>query len=206
MLKNQSIGEVANALIIKFGEEIGSINTVKANINRMKNGKPRKSQMSPESIYWSNTVFYQVEEPEYDSEMEIETKGPGQPKSRLVDNPVSKTVRKIMKPKIDELIKFADSQGVKYEDVIKLLEQRYKKTKPNSVHIPTDSATSFFFNEGFSSRSWTELRLFLKQFGVELPTRNTIDEEKKTLHPNIAVQEIKSCVQYKDLVEDTLKG
>ncbi|CAL4216742.1 unnamed protein product, partial [Meganyctiphanes norvegica] len=67
-------------------------------------------------------------------------------------------------------------------------------------------ATSFFFNEGFSSRSWTELRLFLKQFGVELPTRNTIDEEKKKLHPNIAVQEIKSCVQYKDLVEDTLKG
>ena len=111
-----------------------------------------------------------------------------------------------MKPKIDNLIEFAEEQGVSYEDVLDLLAERSSKKKKNVIQIPTDAATSFFFNEGFSARSWTELRLFLKQFNVELPTRNTIDTEKTKLHPKITSHEIKSFVHYKDLIEDTVKG
>ena len=137
---------------------------------------------------------------------EIKNKGPGHPKSTLADNPVRRTVRQIMKPKIDDLIEFAEEQGVAFEDVVELLEQRCSKRKLNTVYIPNDAATSFFFNEGFSSRSWTELRLFLKPFNIELPTRNNIDLAKKKLHLKITTHEIKSFVQYKDLIEDTVKG
>ena len=59
---------------------------------------------------------------------------------------------------------------------------------------------------GYSNRSYTELRLFLKEFNVQLPTRNNLDVEKSKLHPTITVEQIKSSVNYQELVEDTVKG
>ena len=35
------------------------------------------------------------------------------------------------------------------------------------LDIPANAAIAFYFNQGHSSRSWTELRLFLKQFDFE---------------------------------------
>ena len=67
-------------------------------------------------------------------------------------------------------------------------------------------ATPFYFNEGYSSRSWTELRLFLLKYNVNIPTRNEIDAEKKTIHPDITYHEIKSFVDYHELIEDTVQG
>ena len=36
-----------------------------------------------------------------------------------------------------------------------------------AVDIPVSAAIAFYFNEGHSSRSWTELGLFLKQFDFD---------------------------------------
>ncbi|CAL4224806.1 unnamed protein product, partial [Meganyctiphanes norvegica] len=82
---------------------------------------------------------------------------------------------------------------------------KYKKQKPEII-IPTEDATAFYFNEKYSTRSWTELRLFLLKFNVKLPKRNDIDIEKKNLHPTIISQEIKSFVHYPDLIDDTVQG
>ena len=35
------------------------------------------------------------------------------------------------------------------------------------LDIPANAAIAFYFNQGHSSRSWTELRLFLKQFDFD---------------------------------------
>ena len=112
-----------------------------------------------------------------------------------------------MQPKIDELMEFAAEQGVSMDEVMELMAQRYqKKARTVKVEIPVKESLGFFFNSTHSSHSWTELRLFLLKFGVELPTRNIIDQHKKALHPPILVQEIKSSVQYSDLVDNTVKG
>ena len=63
-----------------------------------------------------------------------------------------------------------------------------------------------FFLQDFSTRSWTELRLFFKKYDIILPTRNAIDEEKKKFHPPITVEEIKSSVQYGELIQNTVEA
>ena len=93
-------------------------------------------------------------------------------KSRLSDLPKKRTVNQIMQPKIDELMQFAAEQGFLIEDVMELMGQRcQKKAKTTKVEIPIKDSLGFF-NSTHSSRSWTELRLFLLKFGVELPTRH----------------------------------
>ena len=74
------------------------------------------------------------------------------------------------------------------------------------MNIPEQDATAFYFNNSFSTRSWTELRLFLLKFDVNLPPRNLIDNNKHELHPKVISHEIKCSVPYIDLVKDTVSG
>ena len=130
------------------------------------------------------------------------------PKLKLSDNPGERTARNIKKPIVDELLDKAEQQGISYEELLEVLAIRcnkYKKQKPEII-IPTEDATAFYFNEKYSTRSWTELCLFLLKFNVKLPKRNDIDIEKKNLHPTIISQEIKSFVHYPDLIDDTVQG
>jgi hypothetical protein len=126
----------------------------------------------------------------------------GRPKARLSDQPKKRTVMQIMLPKIEELVDLAKDQGVSFDEIIELLSVvSGRKRQKSTVQIPLDESMAFFFNETHSSRSWTELRLFMLKYGVELPSRNQIDEKKKLLHP-----QIKSSVKYKDLIENTVQG
>ena len=72
-------------------------------------------------------------------------------------------------PKIDKLLEFATHQGVTQEEVIELLEEKKSKKKKGYVaEVPIDEAVAFYFNQEHSTRSWTELRLFLGKYGVWL--------------------------------------
>ena len=116
----------------EYGEKIGTKASLYNRINRLKTGKPKKRNDSTECIEWANTIFYQEQvltDDDSDMEIEVDIKGPGHPKSRLANKPVRKTVRRIMKPKIDNLIEFAEEQGVSYEEVVDLMAERCSKKK-----------------------------------------------------------------------------
>ncbi len=130
----------------------------------------------------------------------------GRPKKRLSDSIHKKTAKKKIEPLVSLVKEFAEKEGVTFDEVIDMLIENSNKKPKTHISIPVHEATPFFFNEGFSSRSWTELRLFLMKHNVELPTRNAIDDEKKKLCPKIISQEIKSFVTYPDLIQDTVAG
>ena len=129
------------------------------------------------------------------------------PAKTLGDNPHKRTQRNILDKPITDLINFAEEQGVSLEHLLELITARVQSKKQKAkVIIPEDEAVAFYFNEGFSSRSWTELRVFLLQFDVELPTRNMIDSKKQNLAPTMISHEIKCSVTYPDLIKDTVDG
>ena len=82
-----------------------------------------------------------------------------------------------------------------------MLQRNDKKT----VDIPVNAAIASYFNQGHSSRSWTELRLFLKQFDFDncYPQGILFMMRARKTHPEIFVKKIKSSVKYQDLIEDT---
>ena len=47
----------------------------------------------------------------------------GRPKMRLSERPGKRTIQAIMKPRMDELVQFADDQGIDYDEVIELMEE-----------------------------------------------------------------------------------
>ena len=64
-----------------------------------------------------------------------------------------------------------------------------------TVDIPVNAAIAFYFNQGHSSRSWTELRLFLKQLDFDNCYTQGIFfmmRTKKT-HPEIIVKSKEFC-------------
>lgn len=217
MERQSSIPDLARELIKQFGKDIGSVGQLKAKFYRIKASMPHKGKDSIKYREWSNTLFYNEKQPDYDEDLQSESEDQGEnnnhacrgrPKLRLCDKPAKRTKKEILRPKINELVQFAEDQGVDLEDLIDLINEKCKKNykKTTVIQIPSDAATAFYFNQGFSSRSWTELRLFIKKYGVELPPRNEIDVMKKELHPQIKVEEIKSSVRYSELIENTVKG
>ena len=226
-LKTKEHAEVARFLLEKYGDSAGSFESLKSKIRKIIQKRPRKGTDSDEVKFWNKKEFLNL--PEVMEEKECETEkqdntqkesdefqknshggcrqGAGRNKVRLSDCKTNRTARSILKPKIDELLKFATEQGVEFDEVLEMFKEiGPKKVKKIEIEIPHDDALGFFFNAEHSSRSWTELRLFLLKYGVVIPTRNDIDEEKKKLLPPISVEEIKSSIDYGVLIEDTVKG
>ena len=202
---------VATRLSERFGEGIGNVKALGRRIERLYKKKPKKSQDHPEFLNWAANSFFTPSSTNQDNE-EVDTtdsKSAHRPKKRISDCRDKKTQRQKLQPLIDSVSKFAQDEGLTFKQVVDRLNDEVdenKKKSKNTISIPIEEATPFYFNGGFSSRSWTELRLFLIKFGVEIPPRNKIDIEKKTLSPQIITQEIKSCVTYPDLIHDTVSG
>ena len=81
----------------------------------------------------------------------------------------------------------------------------FQRNAKKTVDIPVNAAIAFYFNQGHSSRFWTELRLFLKQFDFDNCYPQGIlfmMRTKKNISRKI-VKKIKSSVKYQDLIEDT---
>ena len=186
----------------------------------MKQKHAKKSKQSDEYKLWESTPFISSMPCETLSQPCIGPAGDavgdaatirgqrGRPSKRLCDSPGRTTTATILEEPIKYLTEFSEKQGVSFDDVLTaLLSTRPKKQKSNvKVNIPEQDATAFYFNNSFSTRSWTELRLFLLKFDVNLPPRNLIDNNKHELHPKVISHEIKCSVPYIDLVKDTVSG
>lgn len=196
--------------------------TLHTKIRRLK--KPKFSKTSAQYLKWFSSIFFSLyderdqdphDEQNQDPQIEAgpcgdsSTSGRGRPAKRLSDNPSRSTTERIMAKPVDYLVNFAKEQGIPLDDVIDILNERCpnKKRKNSSkIVIPPDEACAYFLNGGFSSRSWTDLRLFLLKFNVELPTRNTIDTNKSDYLPQVISHEIKCSVSYPELIQDTVLG
>ena len=64
----------------------------------------------------------------------------------------------------------------------------------------------FLFIHKYTERGWTELRLWLKKFGVDLPTRNEIDSEKKKLAIPLTKNVLKASADFQDVLKNTASG
>ena len=199
---------VAKRFIEKFGEDLGSEKSLSRKIERVYKRRPKKPRDSPDFVNWSNKYFQESQNNPNDKENVPSGKSAHHLEKSLCDSKDSRTKRRKIQPLIDYISQFAEEEGILFNDVVDLLNAEVKSNKKTkvSISIPVEEATPFFFNGGFSSRSWTELRLFLVKFNVDLPTRNVIDLEKKSLLPKIISQEIKSSVTYPDLIHDTVSS
>ena len=194
---------------------IGNFHSVRAKIGREMSKRPRDrgtAETKRNIEAWENEVLFRGEDTSDPKPIDDESSSPvvmGRPRATLSQTPHKKTVKSILQPKIDELMSFAAMQGIEYEEVLHLLEEPKPKKKKKAVfaaEIDIEDAVSFYFSQEHSSRSWTELRLFLSKYEVYLPARNQIDTEKKKILPPIKFSEIKSEVNYSDLVTDTVHG
>ena len=207
---------MARQLTETYGNFLGDIESIKAKARRAFQKRPHKKNLLS---LWNQKVMFEeavaVEEVKPAAVGEthpldhggIRNKA-GRPKMRLSERPGKRTIQAIMKPRMDELVQFADDQGIDYDEVIELLEDRKKKKQKRClVEIPVEDAVALYFNQEHSSRSWTELRLFLEEYDVRLPTRNEVDCMKKEMLPGgITCNEVKSDVNFDDLVSNTARG
>ena len=118
-LQSQTIADIAKKLHKKLGDKYGTEESLKGKIHRIKSSVPKKSVESVEFRYWAKTVVFEA----------VPT---GRPKARLSDTPTYKTVSHIIQPKVDELINFAEEQGISLEELIDILSQRNAK-KPRKL-------------------------------------------------------------------------
>ena len=154
----------AEYLLEKF--EISNITSLplKRKISRLK--KPKVSKTSEKYIQWLSSTFIEFEEDTESIQLgpsgdntgnvsDLRNFG-GRPNKRLCDNPSRNTTAQIMEKPIQYLIDFAADQRVPLDEVIDILNEHCcKKKKVTKVSIPTEDATTFFLNGGFSSRSWS---------------------------------------------------
>ena len=82
------------------------------------------------------------------------------------------------------------------------LAQELNDTK----RLPLLEATAFMYNNGLSTRQYQETRMTTMRFGFILPPRNEIDKFKADLYPTISEYELKSSVDYEELLSNTFIG
>ena len=152
-----------------------SDDAIRRRIKRLKQKQPKKNKQSDEYKLWESTPFISSMPCETLSQPCIGPAGDavgdaatirgqrGRPSKRLCDSPGRTTTATILEEPIKYLTEFSEKQGVSFDDVLTaLLSTRPKKQKSNvKVNIPEQDATAFYFNNSFSTRSWTELHLFL---------------------------------------------
>ena len=212
MESNRNMATTASKLLEIHGPCLGSLESLKSKIRRILAKRPHKIEMRET---WREQLLFADEAVPIEDFKPATTgldhggcrEGSGRVKMRLSDGPSKRTVHSIMQPKIDELLGFAEEQGISYDEVLDLLKEKKNKKQRSVTEIPVNDAVAFFFNQEHSARSWTELRLFLANFDVRLPTRNEIDSCKKEMLPDgIKCSEIKSDISLDNLVDNTVKG
>ena len=117
--KGKVIKDVVKELLDRYGEyELGSEKNTIHKVRRLIETKPRKPKESDVFKKWEKAIFLHI------TEHGGLRSGAGRPESKLSDNPKERTTKKILKPKIEELISFADEQGVGLEELIELISQK----------------------------------------------------------------------------------
>lgn len=134
--------------------------------------------------------------------------GPGRPKKRLCDELCRTSRNAKLDVMIQQLELFSEEEGDPKADLLQMLTERCKAkwTKPKT-EVPLEEGCALIYNINLSINQYQKLRQTLLPYDVELPTRNDIDEYKKSLQPNLSESSaLKCCCSLKDLAVQTTKA
>ena len=186
-------------------------------LERMLNSRPKKPKDKEPVIWekWGRNIFLncgdgeKLKDPETDAPIKLTPKK-GRPKSLLCSNPCERTRKKILSEQVERIETFASDHGLTNEDaleeVIRACTKKWNTTLQQNQDISKIEACGLILNLNLSTRKYTELRLFLNQKNIRLPPRNEIDDFKHSLHPQISSLELKSSVDFEDLIIETFRG
>ena len=101
---------------------------------------------------WNETPFYKAKVEEGETEevpdvpravldpvLEVDPVVTGRPSKRVSENPSMRTVTRKIQPLIDELLSFSEAEGITFEDVLQLIEEKVRKKRCSAVaDIVTD--------------------------------------------------------------------
>ena len=133
-------------------------NSIRRKIKRVLASRPKKSPSSPELKAWNETPFYKAKVEEEETEevpdvpravldpvLEVDPVVTSRPSKRVSENPSMRTVTRKIQPLIDELLSFSEAEGITFEEVLQLIEEKATKKRCSAVvDIPVDAATAFF--------------------------------------------------------------
>ena len=168
--------------------------------------KYKNNKKRPFSDEWNDQVCF---------EKLMKTK----PMARLSDEPCREVEKNIMKCIIDSMEDQDQEQNVSKEFYLEKLireatlqwkvdNDSLKKAAKELLGEPADDnisvqvATGLIYNADLSQRQYQQIRNVVST----LPTRNTIDEYKCTLHPPITSTELKSSVVTEELLKSTVSA
>ena len=132
---------------------------------------------------------------------EVVPKKKGRPSKTLGDSPDTKTEKKILDEIMHTIETHSAEQGISKCLLLKKLISTSKKQILNETgatvyDMNAEQATMLLYDINLSTRAYPELRIHLKDYGFDLPTRNSIDQFKHTLRPEIISEPLKAYVNY----------
>lgn len=140
----------------------------------------------------------------------VEKKAPGQPKKKLGDNPSVKTENKIIDGIIQQIEDAACGQAIEPQLLLmKIIERskiKWKTSEDERKNLPVADSCALIYNINFSLSQYQQLRLYMKDYHIYLPTRNEIDSYKKSLMCDYIVEATKTSCNLEVLVKDTVKS
>lgn len=194
-LKSKRSSACAKQFITEHNLPDSEVNiTVK--FKRLIETKPSSKTSDDSQLAWCKKVF-----------MTVNSKG-GRPKKSLGERPCTKRVRSIMSENVLQLEEFAHRENITREDALEMLigecKRKWKVNKVEKCYLPEIDATALIYNINLSITQYQMLRSICLPYQMVFPVRNQIDVIKKTLHPPILSQEIKSSVDMKALLNETV--
>ena len=134
----------------------------------------------------------------------------GRPKKRLSDNPGDKTENKILDSIIQQIEEAASEQNVDPQLLLNKLVLRsqckWGREKQITKDLPVEDACALVYNLNLSIQQYQKLCIHMKDFGIEIPTRNDIDVQKKKLMCEYKVESTKTYCDFDILVTDTVQS
>lgn len=159
-----------------------------------------------------NLIIVEDDEQQTRTEQNTHRHPGGRPPKRLSENPSNRTTNKILDGILCNLTSVADEQQISVTDLLRALLQRHTSNK-NSVEekdlsdMPVQEACSMIYNINFSVNQYQELRISLLPHGFSLPTRNLVDNYKKSLLPkNITSSTHKASCEINEVVKQTVES
>ena len=155
---------------------------------RVVESKPSYKASAEKQQNWKSNVFFAPKQ---------DRKRAGRHHSTLADQPCNKTAQTILKPKAEELEKFAAGQKISNEEALKMLiSECNRKWKLNAnvdkvkASIPLLDAAAMIYNVNLSTNQYQTIRSICLPFNIHFPIRNEVDRMKARFHPPIFSQHL----------------
>lgn len=209
--RNLKKTDKCNAAAVKYIEENPSVaeiynkSALIRKYERLLESLPSRKITPQAKVEWGSKIFIEFEDAACTTGRSLG----GRPKLSLADNPSKRTTLNLLTDPVEAIEEFAKTQGIDNEAALQLIIDRCKtkwKVHNEQTSIPIEDATALAYNCNFSTRQYQNIKSVLQDFDFRMPTRNAVDVFKKDLHPKITCLELKSSVNYRSLVNQTISA